>query len=175
MVVLSSSATAEGKGGGGAFAWKCEAPPEGDDSSGAAELRMVVRPIKYAVGIRTVQRDLGVGIDPAAPTRVFTDAAAVVSGRGADHMAKFSRWLATRYAMIRWAERCSAVCFAHISSRDNCADIITKCLTGDAFRRHRATVLGLSVPGAPPVSTPMSGVLVASDAWEATGVATPNE
>ena len=27
--------------GGGSFAWKCEAPPEEDDSSGAAELRVV--------------------------------------------------------------------------------------------------------------------------------------
>ncbi len=105
---------------------------------------MVVRSIKYAVGIRTVQRDLGVGIEPSAPTRVFTDAAAVVSGRGADRMAKSSRWLATRYAMIRWAERCNAVRLAHIPSHDNCADILTKCLTGDAFRRHRTTVLGHS-------------------------------
>ena len=69
-------------------------------------------------------------------------------------MAKSSRWLATRYAMIRWAERCNAVRLAHIPSHDNCADIMTKCLTGDAFRRHRATVLGHPVLDAAPARAP---------------------
>ncbi len=85
-----------------------------------------MRSIKYATAIRTIQRDLDVGIAPSAPTMVNTDAAAVVSGRGAERMAKSSRWLATRYAMIRWAERCNAVRLAHITSTDNCADIMTK-------------------------------------------------
>jgi hypothetical protein len=73
--------------------------------------------------------------------------------------------------MTRWTERCNAVRLAHILSHDNCVDIMTKCLTGDAFRRHRATVLGLSAPGA----LPIPGALVSSDALEATGVTTPNK
>ena len=60
-LVLLSNGCGPGGAGGGAFAWKCESPPEGDDSSGAAELRMVVRSIKYTTGIRTIQRDLDVG------------------------------------------------------------------------------------------------------------------
>ena len=132
--------------GGGAFAWKCEAPAEGDDSSAAAELRMVTRALKYAVAIRTTQKDLQIGIAPTSPTIIYTDAEAVVSGRGAERMAKSSRWLATRYAMIRWAERCNTVRLAQIASEDNCADIMTKCLTGALFMRHRARVLGLAPP-----------------------------
>jgi len=132
--------------GGGAFAWKCEAPEEGDDSSGAAELRMVTRALKYAVAIRTTQRDLQLGIAPISPTIIHTDAESVVSGRGAERIAKSSRWLATRYAMIRWAERCKTARLAQIASEDNCADIMTKCLTGPLFLRHRARVLGLGPP-----------------------------
>ena len=132
--------------GGGAFAWKCEAPAEGDDSSAAAELRMVTRALKYTVAMRTTQKDLQLGVAPTSPTIIYTDAEAVVSGRSAERMAKSSRWLATRYAMIRWAERCKTVRLAQIASEDNCADIMTKCLTGALFRRHRAKVLGLTPP-----------------------------
>ena len=77
------------------------------------------------------------------PTVIFTDASSVVEGRCGDRMAKSSRWLATRYAMIRWAERCKTARIAKLASRANCADIMTKCLTGELFMRHRATVLGL--------------------------------
>jgi len=132
--------------GGGAFAWKCEAPQEGDDSSGAAEIRMVVRALKYTIAIRTTMRDLDIGLAPTQPTTIYTDAESVVSGKGAERMAKSSRWLATRYAMIRWAERCHTARLAHIASCDNCADIMTKCLTGPEFFRHRARVLGLPMP-----------------------------
>ncbi len=86
---------------GGAFAWKCETPPEGDDSSGAAELRMVTRAVKYTIAARTIQRDLALGIAPSAPTVVYTDASAVLGGQSGDHMAKSSRWMATRRSGAR--------------------------------------------------------------------------
>ncbi len=66
--------------GGGAFAWKCEAPPEGDGSFGAAELRMVPRALKYTIAIRTMMRDLDLRIAPTQPKVIYTDAEAVVSG-----------------------------------------------------------------------------------------------
>jgi hypothetical protein len=143
FVCLSNGRKGAGSAGGGAFAWKCETPREGDDSSGAAELRMVTRALKYTVAARTTQRDLDLGIAPTVPTVIFTDASSVVEGRCGDRMAKSSRWLATRYAMIRWAERCKTARIAKLASRANCADIMTKCLTGELFMRHRATVLGL--------------------------------
>ena len=107
---------------------------------------MITRALKYTVAIRTTMRDLDLGIAPTQPTVIYTDAEAVVSGRAAERMAKSSRWLATRYAMIRWAERCKTARLAQIASRDNCADIMTKCLTGPDFFRHRARVLGLTAP-----------------------------
>ena len=92
--------------GRGAFAWKCEAPPDADDSSGGAELKMVTRAVKYTIAARTIQRDLDLGIAPLRPTVVYTDASAVIQGRGGERMTKSTRWLGTRYAMIRWVEYC---------------------------------------------------------------------
>ena len=126
------------------MAWKCEAPPEGDDSSGAAELCVVTRALKYTVAARTLLKDLDLGIAPTEPTVIYTDASAVLRGQDGDRMAKSSRWLATRHAMIRWATRCRTASLAKLASASNCGDIMTKCLTGEAFRCHRATVLGLS-------------------------------
>ena len=137
-----------GTGGGGAFAWKCESPEEGDDSSAAAELRMLCRAAKYGTAARCIQRDLDIGIAPSLPTPLYTDANAVLGGRQSERMPKSSRWLAVRYAMLRWAERSRIVRLARVPSPGNCADIMTKCLTGPLFRRHRATVLG--IPGTDP-------------------------
>ena len=114
--------------GGGAIAWKCEAPAAGDDSSGAAELRMVVRAVKYNIGIRALLRDFDIGIAPTQPTNIYTDAEAVVSGRGGERMAKSSRWMAVRYAMLRWAETCLTARLGKTTSVGNCADIMTKCV-----------------------------------------------
>ena len=58
-------------------------------------------------------------------------------------MTKSTRWLAVRYAMLRWAEKCRTIRLAKTASAGNCGDIMTKCLTGPVFFRHRATVLGL--------------------------------
>jgi hypothetical protein len=104
---------------------------------------MVTRAVKYTIAARTIQRDLNLGIAPSAPTVVYTDASAVLGGQSGDHMAKSSRWMATRHAMIRWAERCKTVRMAKRESALNCGDIMTKCLTGVTFARHRATVLGM--------------------------------
>jgi len=145
VIVCRGQAMADGsRFGGGAIAWKCETPEEGDDSSGAAELRMVVRATKYTIGIRTIMRDLAIGIAPTQPTNIYTDSSSVVSGRGGERMTKSTRWLAVRYAMVRWAEKCRTVRLAKTASAGNCGDIMTKCLTGAVFLRHRATVLGLS-------------------------------
>jgi hypothetical protein len=51
--------------------------------------------------------------------------------------------------MIRWAERCRAIRLARVEATGNCADIMTKCLTGTTFFRHRSTIPGLPQP--PPV------------------------
>jgi hypothetical protein len=142
--------------GGGAIAWKCEVPAAGDDSSGAAELRMVVRSLKYTIAMRTNQRDLDIGIAPTQPTNLYTDASAVVSGRAAERMAKSSRWMAVRYAMVRWAEKCLTIRLGKIASEGNCGDMMTKCLAGLPFFRHRATLLGLDWPRDQPDAAPVA-------------------
>jgi hypothetical protein len=130
--------------GGGALAWKCAAPTAADDSTGAAELRMGTLALKYIVAMRTLQRDLDVGVAPRFPTPLFTDAQALIDGTGCERLSKSSRWMASRYAMIRWGLACGTIDLAKVPAADNCADIVTKCLVGEAFFRHRATILGLS-------------------------------
>jgi hypothetical protein len=128
---------------GGALAWKCYAPIEGDDSSAAAELRNITTSIKYVVAMRTLMADLDVGLAPTKPTTIFTDAQAVVDGHMGERMPKASRWLGTRYAMIRYGEAAGTITLCKIGADHNCADIFTKRLTGEAFFRNRARVLGL--------------------------------
>jgi hypothetical protein len=143
LLCEDSTATAEHQGRG-AFAWKCEAPPDADDSSGAAELKMVARAVKYTIAARTIQRDLDLGIAPTRPTVIYTDAEAVIQGRGGERMTKSTRWLGTRYAMVRWVEYCRIVRMGQVDSAANCGDLMTKCLVGPTFFRHRARVLGLA-------------------------------
>jgi hypothetical protein len=130
--------------GGGALAWKCAAPSAGDDSTGAAELRMAVLAYKYILAMRTLLVDLDVGVAPTKATDLFSDAQALIDGTGCERLRKSSRWMATRYAMMRWGLACSTIRLAKVAAADNCADIVTKCLVGEAFVRHRRTILGLA-------------------------------
>jgi hypothetical protein len=132
--------------GGGALAWKCASPTAGDDSSGAAELRMGTLALKYIVGLRAMQRDLALAVGPTEPTVLYTDAQALIDGTGCERLQKSSRWMASRYAMVRWGLRCGTIDLRKVAAVDNCADIVTKCLMGDAFRRHRDTILGIVTP-----------------------------
>ena len=136
-----------GGAGGGALAWKSAAPREGDDSSGAAELRMSTICYKYILAMRLLQKDLQLGVAPAHPTPLYTDAQVVMDGTGCERLVKTSRWMATRYAMIRWGLSCGTIDLRKIRAEDNSADIVTKCLIGIRFARLRARVLGLHPPG----------------------------
>ena len=70
--------------GGGALAWKMAAPIAGDDSSGAAELRMGTLAYKYILALRTLQTDLDGGVAPISPTLLFSDAQAIIDGTGCE-------------------------------------------------------------------------------------------
>jgi hypothetical protein len=108
---------------------------------------------KYTLALRTLQRDLDVGVAPTRPTELFTDAQALIDGTGCERLSKSSRWMATRYAMIRWGLSCGTIELAKVPAEDNCADIVTKCLTGALFFKHRARILGLvGAEAAPPAS-----------------------
>jgi len=133
-------------GGGGAIAWRCVAPRAGDDSSAAAELRMATLAYKYVIAARFLQVELDVGAAPAEPTPLYVDAQAVLDGTNCERLTKSSRWLAMRYAMLRWGIACGTISPRKLLAAMNPADGLTKCLTGKAFENGRARLLGLPVP-----------------------------
>ena len=133
-------------GGGGAIAWRCVAPPAGDDSSAAAELRLATLAYKYVIAARFLQTELEVGAAPAKPTPLYLDAQAVLDGTNCERLAKSSRWLAMRYAMLRWGIACGTIAPRKLLTAMNPADGLTKCLTGVPFENGRARLLGLPLP-----------------------------
>ena len=56
--------------------------------------------------------------------------------------------------MVRNAQASEVISPRKIPVWENCSDIFTKCLTGEAFFRNRARVRGLPYTAAPPVVVP---------------------
>ena len=102
--------------------------------------------LKYTVAIRTLQSELELGVAPTEPTPIYTDAQAVTDGSSMERMTRATRWLAAKYAMIRWGTACRAINLGQVSSEDMVADILTKAIVGARFYTLRARVLGL-LPG----------------------------
>ena len=134
------------RGEGGALGWKVMLPPNGFDSTAAAELHATTVALKYTVAIRTLQSELELGVAPTEPTPLYTDAQAVTDGSSMERMTRATRWLAAKYAMIRWGIACRAIMLERVASEDMIADIVTKPIAGAAFYALRARVLGL-LPG----------------------------
>jgi hypothetical protein len=99
--------------------------------------------LKYTIAARTIEIDLDVELAPTRPTDLYTDAQAVLDGKGGERMPKSSRWMGTRYAMVRHAESSETIRLRKARAEDNVADIVTKCLAGEAFKINRAKILGL--------------------------------
>ena len=132
--------------GGGAIAWKCSAPRAGDDSSAASELRQATLAYKYVLAARFLLTELEVGVAPHGPTPFHLDAQAVLDGTNCERLAKSSRWMAMRYAMLRWGVACGSIGPRKRHTTRNPADGLTKCLTGAPFENARARLLGYPVP-----------------------------
>ena len=62
------------RGEGGALGWKVMLPPNGFDSTAAAELHATTVALKYTVAIRTLQSELELGVAPTEPTPLYIDA-----------------------------------------------------------------------------------------------------
>ena len=139
---------------GGSIAWKTLAPRCGDDSSGAAELRLATLCYKYLLSARTLLHELDLDVHPTRPTDMFTDANVLIEGSGCERLRKSSRWMATRYAMIRWGIACGTMRLRKLLAADNNGDILTKALTGRLFDVLRARVLGMPFPPFPDAPTP---------------------
>jgi hypothetical protein len=131
---------------GGALAWRCLIRYEGDDSSGAAELRLATLAYKYTLAARFLLTELDVGCAPSMPTPFHLDAQAVLDGTSCERLAKGSRWMAMRYAMLRWGGNCGTIEARKRPSAQNPSDGLTKCLTGTPFLNGRARLLGHPVP-----------------------------
>ena len=128
--------------GGGALAWKCKAHDIAADSTGAQELIMATACYKYILAMRMLLLDLNVGGDPFAPTPMYTDSQILLDGSNCEKLAKSSRWLSARYAMIRHGKALGTIAPTKVCGADNIADIVTKALTGAQFEKLRGTLLG---------------------------------
>ena len=135
--------------GGGAIAWRCGIQHEGDDSSAAAELRMATLAYKFTLAARFLLAELDVGVSPSRPTTFYLDAKAVLDGTSCERLAKKSRWMAMRYAMLRWGIMCGTIDPRKRPSAHNPSDGLTKCLVGTPFANARARLLGLPLPTPP--------------------------
>ncbi len=131
------------RGEGGALGWKVMLPPNGFDSTASAELHATTVALKYTIAIRTLQAELDLGVAPTEPTTLLTDAQAVTDGSSMERMNRATRFLAAKYAMIRWGIACRAIHLGQVSSEDQIADIVTKAIVGTRFYFLRARVLGL--------------------------------
>ena len=110
------------------------------------ELLQAVEAYKATLAARMLLTELDVGVSPSLPTPFYTDAQAVLDGTHCERMDKRSRWLAMRYAMIRWGEACRTIDPLKRPAALNTADGLTKCLIGRAFYISRALLLGHPLP-----------------------------
>jgi hypothetical protein len=142
---------------GGALAWRCSAPRAGDDSSSSAELRQATLAYKYTLAARFLLTELDVGVAPSRPTAFYLDAQAVLDGTTCERLSKGSRWMAMRYAMLRWGIMCGTIDPHKRPSASNPSDGLTKCLVGPSFIAARALLLGFPTaspaPGGDPPAT----------------------
>ena len=97
---------------------------------------------KFTLAMRMLLYDIGVGAPRVDPTPFYTDSQIILGGSECERLVKSSRWLAARYAMMRYGKASGAIMPTKIKGEDNVADIVTKPLVGATFERHRSTILG---------------------------------
>ncbi len=83
------------------------------------------------------------GVAPIMATPIYTDAKAVTDGSHLERFRRSTRFMAAKYAMLRWGIACRAITLERVPATHQIADIMTKPLTGAAFHALRARVLGL--------------------------------
>jgi len=101
---------------------------------------------KFTLAARFLLTELEVGVAPSRPTDFYLDAQAVLDGTMCERLSKPSRWMAMRYAMLRWGLNCGTIKAHKRPSSRNPSDGLTKCLVGMAFRNARARMLGIPLP-----------------------------
>jgi hypothetical protein len=131
---------------GGAIAWKTILPHIPADSTGGAELILCSHALKIVTAVRMLQTELMAGVAPTTPTLILTDAMAVVEGAALERLNRTSRWLSTRYAMLRWGINCQVIRISKLPATENVGDLQTKPVVGLTFVRLRSRLMGLQ-PG----------------------------
>jgi hypothetical protein len=131
--------------GSGLVDWQVIAPRQISDSSASAELVIATRAAKAILGFRLLLKELGMLHE--GPTPMYLDASAVISGAEMEKVTREMRYMAARYAQLRQVKQDGKVKLCKVDTLDNRADIFTKPLVGEAFRRQRCLVLGLEESG----------------------------
>ena len=108
---------------------------------------MATSAYKATLALRYLLAELPMRLAQVGPTPFYMDATAVLGGVGGERLRKLSRWLAVRYAMLRWGIGCGTIDPLKVHTRDNKANGLTKALTGDEFANARAQLLGLPRSG----------------------------
>ena len=101
----------------------------------AAELFQASRAVKDVIGMRLLYRELGA--TQTAPTPLRTDAKVLVDGARCQKVSQESKWVATRYAMVREAQEDGSLVLVQWPTAENAADLFTKPLMGDPALRDR--------------------------------------
>ncbi len=107
---------------------------------------MCVTAYKYTLAARILLKELAVGVAPYDPTPFYLDAQTVIDGTNCERLDKRSRWMALRYAMLRWGMACRSIDTRKRATSRNVSDGLTKNLTGKLFYNCRARLLGYPVP-----------------------------
>ena len=136
-----SLAFARGADRSGSIIFSSSTPNSVTEATDVAELHQAVRVTKVVIGARILLRELH--MPPDAPTTVFTDARVLIDGTNCRKVTNASKWVSTRFAMVRWAQQSKAITLTKIAGALNPSDIYTKPLTGAAFVTPRCTELGL--------------------------------
>jgi hypothetical protein len=132
--------------------WAVSLPLNTTGASGHSELTQIARATSSVLGMRIYLRELGQGYLVAEPSKVHTDAQVVLDGTNCRRVSNTSKWMCTRYAMVRQAEENGAAVPTKCATELNDADIFTKPLTGAAFSRAQASIMGHG--DAPDAGTP---------------------
>ena len=134
------------------LAWAVSLPLNTTGASGHSELTQIARATSAVLGMRIYLRELGQGHLVTEPSKVYTDAQVVLDGTQCRRVSNTSKWMCTRYAMVRQAEENGAAIPTKCATELNDADIFTKPLTGAAFARAQASIMGHE--GAPGTGKP---------------------
>ena len=133
--------TEEGMPTSGVFDYKCLSPRTFTDSTAASELVIATAALKAILSHRMALKELNLLED--GPTSLFLDASAVINGAEMERVTRQMRFMAARYSMLRQAVSSGRVTLEKVHTSLNKADIFTKALTGEDFKRCRALVMGL--------------------------------